>query len=84
MCILKLMKVLMYEFYFDYIENKYVSKSKLLFKLKMSMKILAAIKKCLTLVTIRLSQNTMMVQTNLSLQKRKTKQEVLQLKNYSD
>ena len=59
----------MYEFYFDYIENKYVRKLELLFKLKMSMKILAAIKKSLTLVIIRLSQNTMMVQKNLSLQK---------------
>ena len=34
------------------------------FKLKISTKILAAIKKCLTLVTITLSQNTMMIQTN--------------------
>ena len=33
-------------------------------KLKMSIKILAAIKKHLILVIIRLSQNTMMVQTN--------------------
>ena len=33
-------------------------------KLKTSMKILAAIKKCLILVTIELSQNIMMIQTN--------------------
>ena len=33
-------------------------------KLKMSMKMLAAIKKCLILAIIRLTQNTMMVQTN--------------------
>ena len=32
-------------------------------KLKMSMKILAAIKKCLILVIISLRQNTMMIQT---------------------
>ena len=32
MCILELSKVLMYEFHYDYIKNKYDSKSKLLFK----------------------------------------------------
>ena len=31
MCILDLSKVLMYEFHFDYIKNKYDNKSKLLF-----------------------------------------------------
>ena len=31
MCILKLSKVLMYEFHSDYIRNKYDNKSKLLF-----------------------------------------------------
>ena len=31
MCILKLSKVLMYEFHYDYIKNKYDNKSKLLF-----------------------------------------------------
>ena len=31
MCILKLSKVLMYEFYYDYIKNKYGNNSKLLF-----------------------------------------------------
>ena len=31
MCILELSKVLMYEFHYDYIKNKYDSKSKLLF-----------------------------------------------------
>ena len=30
-CILKLSKVLMYEFHYDYIKNKYDNKSKLLF-----------------------------------------------------
>ena len=33
-------------------------------KLKMSMKVLATIKKCLILVVIRNSQNTMIIQTN--------------------
>ena len=51
MCNLKWSKVLMYEFHYDYIKNKYSNKSKLLFtdtdclKLKISMKILAEIKK---------------------------------------
>ena len=65
----------MYEFLFDCIKNKYDKKSKLLFtdtdsskymklKMKMSMKILTVIKKCLILVIIWLSQNTMMIQTN--------------------
>ena len=64
----------MYEFHYDYIKKKYDNKSKLLFadtdsqymklKLKMYMKILAAIKKCLILVIILQSQNTMMIQTN--------------------
>ena len=31
MCILELSKVLIYEFYYDYIKNKYNNKSKLLF-----------------------------------------------------
>ena len=67
MCILELGKVLMYEFHYDYIKNKYGNNSKLLFTDTdnlMSMKILAAIKKCLILVIIRLNQNTMMIQTN--------------------
>ena len=32
MCILDLGKVLMYKFYYDYIKNKYVKKSRLLFE----------------------------------------------------
>ena len=32
MCMLELGKVLIYEFHYDYIKNKYYSKSKLLFK----------------------------------------------------
>ena len=31
MCILELSKVIMYEFYYDYIQNKYCNKSRLLF-----------------------------------------------------
>ena len=36
----------------------------LMYEMKISMKILAAIKKCLILVIIELSQNTMIIQTN--------------------
>ena len=76
MCILELSKVLMYEFHYDYIKNKYGNNSRLLFRdidssmyeismmLKISMKNLATIKKCLTLVIIQLSKTTMMIQTN--------------------
>ena len=61
MCILKLSKVLMYEFHYDYIKNKYHNKSKLsftdinslMYEIKMSTKILTAIKKSLILVIIR-------------------------------
>ena len=55
MCILELSKILMYEFHYDYIKNKYDNKLKLLFietdslmydiKMKISMKNLAAINK---------------------------------------
>ena len=57
MCVSELSKMLIYEIHYDYGKNKYNSKSKLLFtdtrswcmklKLKMSLNILAAIKKCL-------------------------------------
>ena len=75
MCILvELRKVLMYKFHYDYIKNKCSNNSRLFLtdsyfycmklKLNMSMKILAMIKKCLTLVIIQLSQNIMTYQTN--------------------
>ena len=68
MCILELHKVLMYEFHYDYIKNKYDNTNQKYYsqtliiqcmklKLKMFMKILAAIKKCLILVIIRVKQN---------------------------
>ena len=64
MCILKLSKALMYEFRYDCIKNKHGNNSRLLkLKLKMSIKILTMIKK-LTLATIQLSQNIMIIQTN--------------------
>ena len=63
----------MYEFHYDYIKNKYDNNSKLLFtstdslmyenKLKMSIKILVAIKKCFISVIMRLSQNAMIIKT---------------------
>ena len=65
LCILELSKVLMYKFHYDYIKNEYGNNSRLWFtdtdkrmklKLKMSIKILAAIKKCLISVIIDLSQ----------------------------
>ena len=44
-------------------------------KLKMSMTIIAAIKKCLIPLIIQLNQNAMIIQTNYSLAKRNIKQE---------
>lgn len=65
MCILELSKVQIYEFYYDFIKNKYDSKSKLLFidteslmygmELKMLMTILGGIKKWLIIVIILVS-----------------------------
>ena len=69
MCLLELSKELVYGFHYDYIKNEYGYNAKLIFKdtdrliMKLKLKILAAIKKCLILVIIR-SQNTMMIQTN--------------------
>ena len=94
MCILELNKVLMYEFHYDYIKNKYDNESNLLFtdtdslmyeiKTKDFYKDLTAIKKCLSLVSIQLSQNIMMIQTSESLEKQKMKLPVLPLKNLLD
>ena len=72
--ILELNEVLMHEFYHDYIKNKHGNNSKLLFTdsdslmyeiktIKMSIKIVATIKKCLTLVIIQESQN-IIIRTN--------------------
>ena len=70
-CILELSKVLMHEFHYDYIRNKYGNNSRLLFtdthSLMYEIKteyFLATIKKCLTLVIIQLSQKIMMTQIN--------------------
>ena len=74
MCILDLSKVLLHEFHYDYIENKYGNNSRLLFtdtdSLMYEIKIedvyvdLVKTKKCLMLLVIPLSQNIMMIQTN--------------------
>ena len=56
MCILELSKVLMYS------QRLIVQYMKL--KLKVSIRILAVIKKCLISVIVRLSQNIIMIQTN--------------------
>ena len=65
MCILELSKVQIYEFHYDFIKNKYDSKSELLFidteslmygiELKMLMTILGGIKKWLIIVIILVS-----------------------------
>ena len=72
MCILDLSKVLMYEFNYDYIKNKYDNNSRLLLtdtdslmyksKTKDAYEDFIRIKECLILATIPLSQN--MIQTN--------------------
>ena len=73
MYILESSKVLMYEFHYDYFKNKCDNKSKLLFtdtdSLVYEMKTEDvhedfSSNKCLILVIIRLSQNTLMLQTN--------------------
>ena len=75
-CILELSKVLMYKFHYDNIKNKYqrcYSQTLIVYcmklKLKMSMKVLAAVKNCFISVIIRLSQNSMIIQTNWLLEK---------------
>ena len=73
MYILKLNKVLMYKFHYDYIKNKYYNNSRMLFTdtdslmHKINTKNIyegSSNDKCLTLVIFLLSQNTMMIQTN--------------------
>ena len=78
-CILELREVLMYEFYYDYTKNKYGSNSRLLFtdtdsliyeiKTEGVYEDFSNDKKCLTLVIIQQSQNTMIIQTNYWLVK---------------
>ena len=78
-CILELREVLMYEFYYDYTKNKYGSNSRLLFTDTDSLiyeittedvyEDFSNDKKCLTLVIIQQSQNTMIIQTNYWLVK---------------
>ena len=69
----------MYEFHYDYIKNKYDSKSKLLFrdtdsfmyeiKTEDVYEDFRSDKKCLISVIIQLSQNSMITQINQSLEK---------------
>ena len=74
MCILKLTKVLMYEFHYDYIKNKYVKNSKLMFtdtgnllyeiKTEDIYKDFSNNKKMFQFSNFQLSQNIMIIQTN--------------------
>ena len=69
MRILELSKVLMYEFHYNYIKNRYGNNSKFLFANTDSLMYhiyehFSSNKKFLILVMIRLSENTMMIQTN--------------------
>ena len=74
MCVLELSKVLMYEFHYDYIKNRYGNNSRLLFTETASLMYeiktenvyddFTNDKDILTLVIIQLSQNIMIFQTN--------------------
>ena len=74
MCILKLIKIPMYEFLYDYIKNKYGIKLRLLstdtdskmheIETENVCNDLIRIKKCLILVIILLSQNITMIQSH--------------------
>ena len=73
MCMLELSKVLMYEFYYNYIKNKYGNKTKLLFtdtdlmyenKTEDVYEDFNSNKKLFDFSNYGLSQNTMMIQTN--------------------
>ena len=79
MCMLELRKVLMYIFHYDYIKNKYDNKSKLLLtdtdsqmyeiRTEGDYEHFSSDKKILISVSIQLSQNTMIIQTNQALDK---------------
>ena len=74
MCILKLSKVLQYEFHYDYIKNKHSNNSRLLFSDTDSLmyeietedfyKGFSNDKEILIFVIIQLNQNIMIIQTN--------------------
>ena len=74
MYISNLSKVLMYKFHYDYIKNKYENKSKLFFtdtgslmyeiKTEDVYEDFSSDEKCLILIIIRLTQNSMIIQTN--------------------
>ena len=74
MCIWELSKVLMYKFHYDYIKNKYESKSKLLFtdidsliyetKTEDVYQDFSSDKEMLDFSIIQLSQNTITIRTN--------------------
>ena len=74
MYISNLSKVLMYKFHYDYIKNKYDNKSKLFFtdtgslmyeiKTEDVYEDFSSDEKCLILIIIRLTQNSMIIQTN--------------------
>ena len=78
MCILELNKVLIYEFHYDYIKNKYDNKSKLFtdtgslmygIKVEDVYKDFSSDKEMIDFIIIQLSQNAMIIQTNYSLEK---------------
>ena len=82
MCMLELGKVIMYEFHYDYIENKCGNISRLLlltdpdslmYEIETENVYDDFSKKCLILITILLSQNITMIQIHYLLVKQKMK-----------
>ena len=78
MYILGLSEVLLYEFHYDYIKNKYDNKSKLFtdtgslmygIKVEDVYKDFSSDKEMIDFIIIQLSQNAMIIQTNYSLEK---------------